>query len=153
MEFVYVRVVAGVTAAEASERAADYLGGRGYRRGGRTDEPGWFQRGWPLAGLLAMSMARLRTRAHLTTEAVAGGVQMTVRYDVDTFGQLITETNRRYWDIEVDELCDRVEGRTELDRWAAYAEQARQDDWRFLLVSLAIAAACGAVAVGLRLLT
>ncbi len=147
MEFVYAREAPGVPPQAALERASLYLTTRGYRPSGGAPEEPRFVRGRPLAGLYTMSrMDRLRTRVAVTARASRSGSELGLRYDVDTFGQLITATNRAFWDVEVDELLDRVCERDVPDRWAAWGVRARRDALRFALTSLAIAIACGLVA-------
>lgn len=149
MELVYVRQAEGMGAAEAGRRAGEALLRLGYSPAG----DGMYRRGTAWAGLLALSMGRLRTVVRIDADE-GSGCRLTIRYDIDTFGQFVTRTNRRFWDVEVDDLLDLVRsGQADPARRAAYDADARRDRGRFLLVGAAVAAAgaAGIVALAWRL--
>ena len=152
MELIYVRSVPGVDPEDALARALGYLQERGYGLTEVSHGGGKLCRGFGLAGLLAGRVDRLRSRLDIDALGVPGGTQLTVRYEIDTFGQLITKTNRSFWDVEVDELCERAAGApSDPTHWQAYHAAARRDNVRFLLISLVIAVVSAALAVGLVL--
>jgi len=145
VELVYARETA-VAPQVAIERAGVFLLDRGYRPAGGGPEEPRFERGRALAGLYTMSrMDRLHARLTVTARATADGCELGLRYRVDTLGQLITATNRAFWDVEVAELVDRVCDREGPDRWGAFSARARRDALLFALLSLAVAVVCGAV--------
>ena len=136
----------------ALKRATAYFESRGYRR--VADDPDGarrFERGRPMAALYVLfDVRKLRTSARLSARQVQGGTQLTLRYDVETLGWVVTETNRRYWDIEVEDLCDNVRQEAPAeDRWERYDDLARLDNRRFVLVSLGIATSCFLLVLGL----
>lgn len=148
MELVYVRDLAEVSPERALERAVDYLLGRGYLALGGASTELRFGRGRALAGLYTMTrMDRLPTRLSLCVRAQGDGSEVDLRYDVGTFGQLVTETNRRFWDVEVDDLLDHIRGHAEPRRWTAYERAARRDAVVFVLISLVTAVACCGIAM------
>lgn len=150
MELAYLRELPGVTPEVALERAGGYLRGRGYREAGA----GRFVRGRRLAGLYTMSrMDRLRTALAVEVRGSDGGCEVGLRYSVGTLGQLITDTNRRFWDVEVRDLCDHLLDRPDSGRWAEHVREARRDAIRFVLASFLAAVVCCGLAIALYRLT
>lgn len=148
MELVIVQDVDGVAAEDALRGAHAYLQEHGYRA---PDEAGqaWV-RGGALGSLFAMAMDRLPTQLALQAASGAGGARLTLRYTVNDFGQFITTTNRRFWDIEAAELADQAAGREpDLARRLSYEAEARRDARRFVLMSAALAVGVSALIVGL----
>ncbi len=146
---MFVREVEGVDPDDALARAGEYLAEQGYSAKPGEGAPTW-QRGESLGGLFAMAMRRLRTEVALEAVPREDGVRLTLRYTVNDFGQFITATNRRFWDVEAAEVTDHADGLpVNTQRRAAYAADARRDARRFVLVSTAFALAASALIVGL----
>lgn len=149
MEIVFVRDVEGVVPDNAMTKAGQFLAEAGYAPLPGGTCPTW-QRGGNLGTLFAMTMDRLRTEVSIEAKPGASGSRLTLRYQVYDFGQFITKTNRRFWDVEAGEVGDHVAGKDpNLDRRRAYVEDARRDSRRFVLVSTVLAAALSALIVGL----
>jgi len=97
-----------------------------------------------------MDMGRLRTRLDVQTSPLANGSRLTLRYEVGDFGQFITATNRRFWDVEASELGDAAADLPrDDDRRSRYDADAQRAARAFLGWSLVAATALSAVIIGL----
>jgi hypothetical protein len=95
-------------------------------------------------------MRRLRTRLELEISPQTSGSRLTLRYDVGDFGQFITATNRRFWDVEASELGDAAADLPRDDsRRSRYDADARRAARAFLGWSLLAATGLSTVIVGL----
>ena len=143
-----MHTVEEVGAGEALAEAEGYLADHGYKP--VDGAAGSWERGGALGSLFAMSMDRLPTEVALQAEGVDAGAKLTLRYRVNDFGQFITTTNRRFWDLEAAELADRAAGRPpDLARRLKYEADARRDLRRFVLMSAVFAVGVSALIVGL----
>ena len=141
MELVYERTVAGVAEELALARVDSFLAERGYQP--LAGVPQAYVRGSRRAGLITFDMAKLFTRLEISTRRSETGAELSLRFMVDTFGQWISETNRRFWDLETDDLFDAADGRPwSAERLETYRRAARRDTLRFVTTSLLLSVVC-----------
>jgi len=137
---VFVHDVEGVEPSVALRLAGEYLGRHGYASEGAAPALTW-RRGDSLAGLFAMGMERLGTELVLEASGDDEGTRLTLRYVVKDFGQFITATNRKFWDLEAAEVADHAAGApADRARRDAYQIEARRDARRFVGISSLLAA-------------
>ena len=149
VEFVYVHLVADRDSAAVLRRAEAHLERLGYAR-----EAARWRRGTAWGGLGALSMDRLGTEVIAEVAPEGDGTRLNLRYRVRTFGQFITKTNRRFWDLEAEEVTQSARGGApDVARRALYEREAKKDLRRFLAVSAMVATglAAGIVALAWRL--
>lgn len=141
VELVYERVVSGVAEELALARVESFLGERGYQP--VTGVPCAYVRGRRLAGLTTFDMARLFTRVEVSARPASDGAELSLRFMVDTFGQWISETNRRFWELETEDLFDAAHGRScSAGRLESYRSEARRDTLRFVVTSMLLSVIC-----------
>ncbi len=149
VEFVFVRDLAHVAPDQALERIRAQLSGRDFAPEA-DDAPRTWRRGGGWRSLFAMDMRRLRTRLEVEISPLAVGCRLTLRYEVGDFGQFITATNRRFWDVEASELGDAAADLPrDDDRRSRYNADAHRAARAFLGWSLVAATALSAVLIGL----
>ncbi len=102
---------------------AAWFGRQGYRNDGG---PLRFRRGSLLGSLFGLSPKKWGVKAQVVLSMAKSGVRAEARWNVDTSGQIVTETEEQFWHMETEDFVDAVHGR--LDEAAdsdRYEDEAR----------------------------
>jgi len=140
---------------DAARRALRrYFVARGYALA--AEEPLAWRRGTFLGSLLGQTPRRWSVRAEAAVAPRDGGAAVTVTLAVRATGQLVTRTERRFWEVEADGAAAAARGDEVEAGPAAEAdhleERARRDAARIMAWALGSATLLGLLGLALSLL-